>query len=368
MMHRPPDLDSLLNQISRGGPYVSLDDVNRAAAERMREYNTRPQPDLGGLSPDEMQQLLSGDWESSGALRVRDDLTIAEAGEVPFLADARTLLEFVANAGAVKETPAKNLPRAVVAELLPRLRMPARYRSLVNDEPPPKNEQDVRWLPDLRFTMLVAGLLVRRNGLRISHIGRELSADENAGALYALLFGTFFRRVDLRAFGRFADHAGLQQTIAFSFYRLRTVAREWTSPETLSESAWLASAKDPPTPMEMSYGDMSHHAFRQRRPRAARAVRAHGGTSRRRPRPVHRAGRGPRHAVVRAGAVVSIREFAVGGRGPAKKRVAPSLGVGLTPHGEAGRAWLSARRPLTAVRARDPSPTEVRARNRHSCQ
>jgi hypothetical protein len=45
---------------------------------------------------------------------------------------------------------------------------------------------------------------------------------------------------------------------------LRSVAREWASPETLSEAAWLASAKDPPTPIETSFGDMSHYAFRQR--------------------------------------------------------------------------------------------------------
>jgi hypothetical protein len=263
-MRRPPDLESLLDEISRGGPYLSIDHVNRVVTERMREYNTRPQPDLGGLSPDETQQLLSGDWEASGALRVRDDLTLADAGDAPLFADARTLLDYVANAGAVNETPAKNLPRSVVADLLPRLRMPAQRRLLVIADPPPKNEQDVLWLPDLRFTMLVAGLLVRRKGLRLGRAGRSLLGDEKAGALYALLFRTFFRRVDLRALSRFADHAGLQQTIAFSFYRLRSVAREWASPETLSEAAWLASAKDPPTPIETSFGDMSHYAFRQR--------------------------------------------------------------------------------------------------------
>lgn len=265
-MTRPPELQAIIDAIERDGPYESIEELNRVLAQRMREYNTLPQQDLGGLSPEEMSQLLRGDWISTGALRVSERLPIRDLRDVPFFADARTLLRYIHDAGVVRETPAKNLPRAAVASLLPDLRIPTLRRHGVRwpEERPPRNEEDVPWLPELRYTLLFGGLLLRRKGLRVSPHGRKLLADENAGALYAHLFRTFFQKFDLRALSRFAEHAGLQATIAYSFHRLQSVAREWSSPESLAHTAWLASAKDPPSAAELAYGDLSHLAFRQR--------------------------------------------------------------------------------------------------------
>jgi hypothetical protein len=264
-MKRPPEIQAILDAIESGGPYQSIEDVNRMLATRMRDYNASPQDALGGLSPDETNQLLRGDWESTGALRVNDGLSIDNLRDVPFWADARTVLQYVHDAGSVKETAARNLPRAVVAELLPKLAMP-KYADHVAPiaGPPPRNEPDVRWLPALRHTLMFAGLLMRRKGLRLTAAGRDLIRDERAGALFALLFRTFFQRLNLGVLTRFDNHPGLQSTIAYSFYRLRSMARDWASPEALTETAWLDSAKDPPTPYELQFGSISHYTFRQR--------------------------------------------------------------------------------------------------------
>jgi len=260
-----PDIEALLDELVGGGPFASLEELNRLLARKAAAYNARPQAELGGLSPDEMTQLIYGDWEATGALRLREDLPAAELAGAAFVADARTVLEYVRDAGVVKETAARNLPRAAVAALLPRLRTPTWSRLAAElDAPGPVNEGDVRWLPIVRHVLLFAGLLVRRKGLRIGTRGRALLSEDRAGELYALLFRTLFRQLDLRALGRDDRHPGLQQTVAYSFYTLRTCARDWSSPEALAAAAWLESAKDPPTEWEAANVDFRHWAFRHR--------------------------------------------------------------------------------------------------------
>ena len=262
---RPPELQAILDDMGRAGPFESVEEVKRLLTARMREYNVSPQAALGGLSPEEMRQLLYGDWTSRGALRLNDALTFNELAGAPFLADARTLLDFVSSAGPVKETSAGNLTRAAVASLLPRLRMPVdRFIAPDLADPPPLNEGDVLWLSALRHSMMFGGLLMRRKGLRITALGRQLLHADRAGELYALLFLTVFRKLDLRALSNDDRHPQLQSTIAYSFYRLRAEARDWRSSETLPETAWLESAREPPMEWEAQNEDFRHYAFRHR--------------------------------------------------------------------------------------------------------
>lgn len=259
-----PDFEQILREIERAGP-ASVDDVNRIIAEKVETYNTRPQEALGGLSPDQMHAILSGDWNTNGALRLNESLTIHDLEGAPILADARTLMGYVAANGAVKETSAGNLPRAVVAALLPRLRMTGHSpRDMLAPEPQPTNEGDVFWLQALRHTLLFARVLVRRKGLRVTRRGHELLEPDRAGELYALIFRTLFREVDLRFFSGDDGHQGLQPTIAYSFHRLRSLARDWTSAGELASGAWLEDAKDPPSDREQANVDFRHYAFRNR--------------------------------------------------------------------------------------------------------
>jgi hypothetical protein len=263
--NRPPELQAIFDEIERAGPFASVEEINRVLAARTRDYNATPQAALGGLSPEEMSQLLYGDWVSQGALRLNDGLTLSELSDAAILADARALLDFFASEGPVKETAAGNLPRAVIKGLLPRLRMTAErpVAGLIN-EPPRLNEEDFLWLSVLRHTMMFGGLLRRRKGLWISPRGRELLAADRAGELYVLLFLTLFRKLDLRALGRFDNHPALQSTVAYSFYKLRTAAQDWQSSEALAKAAWLESAKDPPSEWESNNLDFSHYTFGRR--------------------------------------------------------------------------------------------------------
>ncbi|MBK5187232.1 MAG: hypothetical protein JJD97_03245 [Gemmatimonadaceae bacterium] len=264
-MTRPSDLQAIFDAFQRGSPYASLEEVNRLLTKRMHEYNARPQAELGGLSPDTVAQLLQGDWTSEGALRLNERLTLDELAGAAILADARTLLAYVCDEGPVKCTVAGNLPRSAVAALLPQLRMHAeRNVGFAREAERPKNEGDVCWLMELRTILMFGGLLVRRKGFRVTSRGRTLLVSDRAGELHALLFRTLFRKFDLRALGYDDRHPGLQQTVAYSFYKLRTAARDWASEQELAESAWLESSKDPPSEWDEAHGDFRYHAFRNR--------------------------------------------------------------------------------------------------------
>src|SRR5688572_28014552 len=96
---RSPLLDGILDDIQRLGPFASIDETNRRLADQAHAYNTRPQADLGGLSPLQMEELLHGDWSTAGALRLDASLSFEDVGNTPLLADARTLLQFVVDHG-----------------------------------------------------------------------------------------------------------------------------------------------------------------------------------------------------------------------------------------------------------------------------
>jgi hypothetical protein len=262
----PAEILAMFDLLKREAAHTSNEELNQLMAKRVRDYNTRPQTELGGLSPDAMYQLLYGDWVSEGALRLNEKLTHEELAGAAILADARVLLEYFRDEGPVKETAAHFLPRAVVAAMHPRLRMHAQPH-IFHDRPPrgQLKEGDVRWLPDLRYLLIFGGLLVRRKGLRITPLGRAILSPEREGELYALLFRTLFRKFDLRVLGSGDDHAGLQGTVAYSFYRLRAVARNWTSSQLLARTAWLESAKDPLSESEIEGRyDFRYIAFRLR--------------------------------------------------------------------------------------------------------
>lgn len=267
MVKRPDlhdQLRALVSEVAASAPGASLEDLNRLMARRMDDYNTRPQAELGGLSPAQMARLLYGDWSGSGGLSLNRELTLVELGSADLLHDVRTILGALRDDGVMAVTQAGNLSRAVVKQLAPRLRASRGPFAEQLRAGKVVNEQDVLWLNVLRHVLTIAGLIVRRKGFRITGRGRELVAGDRVGELYALLFETFFRKLNLQVLDRSDRHAGLQGTIAFSFFRLRTCARDWSSPEKLAAEAWLESAKDPLAEYEIKYGDWRHWSFRHR--------------------------------------------------------------------------------------------------------
>lgn len=254
-------LRELARQAVEEAPNETIDAINQRLARRVEQYNLAPQPELGGLSPAAMAKLLYGDWSGSGGLRLNANLVPHELTESDMLHSARAVLRQLAK-GPMKQTQAGNLSRLEVLRLLPSLRVrfdAERFLAVSKVI----NEYDVAWLHLLRHTLMTAGLVLRRKGFRITRLGRSFLPDAQMGSLFALLFETVFRRINLAVLDLTDRHLGLQSTVAYSFYRLRSVT-EWTSDDELADLAWLESAKDPMTPSESEFGDHRSATFRRR--------------------------------------------------------------------------------------------------------
>ena len=261
-----PAVEADSNTVAQNGRPAAACDMVRPGANHWHGCDERPRTALEEPSPGEIRQLLAGDWRGTGALRLDSTLTHEEVGGIPFLADARSVLDYVKHQGRLRVTRDGSLTRSVIAALLPRLRIAGARPAIVGlNARPALTESDVRWLPALRQALTLGELLVRREGaLWLTNRGSHLLAADHAGELYRLLFRKLFRQVDLRALTRDDRHARLQATIAYSFFKLRTGAQQWASLEALAETAWLASAKDLPNEWEAANIDVRHYAFQHR--------------------------------------------------------------------------------------------------------
>lgn len=243
---RRSDLAAFFAELEQGGPYESMGDVSRVVERIAHRHNAQPDSALGGLTPYQAFRLLGDDWTSADSvIHLNDSLALDDMAGAPFLADARTVLDYIAAEGPVPETPRRNLKRAAVAALWPRLTLPGFFPGI--DDPDgrlPRDEDDAYWLMPLRFALEIARLTMRRKGVRITARGREVSRAENAGVLYALLFRTVFQQLNIQAFDG-ERQAGLQQTLGYTLFQLGECARQWTSAAVLAETAWLESGKDP---------------------------------------------------------------------------------------------------------------------------
>jgi hypothetical protein len=196
-------------------------EAQRQIESRIRDYNARPQADLGGLSPRQMTELLSGDGSTTGAFRLNEKLSTEEIGDPDMLHNAGAFLTTLRDDGPAKLTAGGNLSRDFVGRMLPRLHWPAGYLEDVRLVNKVIDERDVPPLETLRYVLQFAKLIHKRKGFfHISPAGRALLDDARRG------------------------DAGFQQTITYTFWRLRTEAKDWASPAHLVETAWLDDAKE----------------------------------------------------------------------------------------------------------------------------
>lgn len=192
--------------------------------------------ELGGLSLLETVILCGSDWEDPvGAVRLNEELALSELQGAELLVNARLFLQASVDSGGHKATAKGNLTRKAVAELLDRLDYPPDYLEAVRAVNKVINEYDVFPVHILRILLELAGLIRRRKGVfRASKKARSLLAEDQAGALYALLFRTHFRKFNLAYLDMLPEVEDLQATIAYSLFMVGCRAREWITPRDLA--------------------------------------------------------------------------------------------------------------------------------------
>lgn len=194
----------------------------------------------GGLSSAQLRRLVNGAWEGEDAVvRIDESLPLGALEASDLLVNARAFLATLIESDGVKATAAGNLTRAVVAELMERLRLEAGYIADVRRMNKVINEQDVWPLHIVRVLLEVGGLIQRRKGVfRATRRGRALVEERRAGELYAHLFRTHFQELNLAYVG--GPEAPLfQRTIAATLFFFGQKARDWMTPEELAPEVIL---------------------------------------------------------------------------------------------------------------------------------
>lgn len=223
------EVGEILQRALERNPGASLADLNAVLRAATANYNARPQADLGGLSPVQVQRLLAWDWEGQeSAVQLDGTLPPAALESSRTLHNARLLLALLGERGEVKATPKGNLPRATVAELRERMRWPADYRDLAGDARKIVNEEDVSLLHRTRILLQLAGLIKRRKGVfSLTRAGERLREERRVGELFATLFRTHFRVLNLAILDGVGPAPLFKRTIAFAIHRFGLVGEEW---------------------------------------------------------------------------------------------------------------------------------------------
>jgi hypothetical protein len=223
----------------------SLEEVERRINALADEFNRQGMLELGGLSPMHVRDLLVGAWEGPDAVvQLNEELPDDDVEEAEFLVNARVLLQEVRDAGKVRATTAGNLNRRFVDHMLDRLRLPSGYTEEVREYRKVINEQDVDRLHEPRVVLELAGLLAHEgNNFELSADAESYIVPGKAGALYALLFRTFFRGFNLAYSDWLPDAPGLQEGIPFSLYVIAKDADDWQGAKELAPRLFLPFVK-----------------------------------------------------------------------------------------------------------------------------
>ena len=91
-----------------GIPQGMLDEMNRRLAITMNARNAAPDPEMGGLSPNQVTRLIYTEWgEPGAAVQFNTDIPLADLEKAEFFRKTRAFLKALHAAGDVRDTPFK---------------------------------------------------------------------------------------------------------------------------------------------------------------------------------------------------------------------------------------------------------------------
>lgn len=229
-----------------GGEFASLDEARRAVDDAVGRHNSTPRAELLGLSPDQVHRLLEAEWgEPGSAVRLDPTVELEALEHARTLVSARRFLRALQDDGGTRATRAGNLNRAFVAEMVEELSWRPGFREELRRWNKVVDEGDARPLHILRVLLEEAGLAALRKGtFRATGKARDLLAEERAGALFALLFRTHFRVLNLAYLDRAAPAPGFQDCAAVALYRFGALDPAWRTPAELVGQLLLPAVRD----------------------------------------------------------------------------------------------------------------------------
>lgn len=187
------------------------------------------------LAPHRIERLLTGDWCTTGAFRLNQDLTADDLTASMAFVNCRRLLEAV--------------QRDAGAPLGPRGRFTDEYRAALaqrlwwgpTGDPPPIHDQlldqTVRPIELTRCALLVAGLLeASGNRLHVTEMAHKLLARECGGELFAKLFRAYFAELDHSSIDHEPAIPNAWSYVPYAIYAIGHMNDRWYDIDAVLES------------------------------------------------------------------------------------------------------------------------------------
>jgi hypothetical protein len=260
----PPSLQEEMESLLRSRGFDSAEEAHEEYRKLVAAYNRTPRAEFNQLSPYQVDLLIHSDWQHpSDAIRLNEDIPLSQLQGARVLLNARILLQAAVDSDGIKATTAGNLNRKFVLEMLEAMHWLPRFREDVRHYRKALNEEMVLPLHKLRAVLDIGGLIRRTKGsFRVTKKGKSMMPEGRAGALYALLFRTWFRKFNLAYLDYMAECSSLQDTIGFSLFMLARHAQTWQPIEKLPPTLLLPSVKREIP--ESQYGDNEECMVRSR--------------------------------------------------------------------------------------------------------
>ncbi len=210
-------------------PFETLEDIQGFADSMMEKQNNTPDPEMGGLSPKQVSELIYTDWGTPECpLKLNQDLSYEDVKNTALYHNAVALLNGLLE---LKDTPTAtakgNLNRNTVKAILNDFMIEEELLKMTLAVNKVLNEQDVSDIWLARKICQCAGLIRRqKNRFVVTRKAQKLIDPENAGKLYHAVFLAYFRKFSQDSFGRTSKIDGIQETMAFSIYQLNRLAKE----------------------------------------------------------------------------------------------------------------------------------------------
>lgn len=242
----PDDIFQKLRDSIHSGRIDNLEELNAHLSDLMKEYNRRPQEEMAGLSPEQAFHLIYTKWDDpNGPFRLNASIPAEELSGIKILTNAKILLKLMLEEGKVKATGLGYLNRKFVKRLYDEISIPEDERDTIAQCCKVINEFDSHSIHIVCILLKYSNLIRCQKGyFNVTRKGREMLKDGMEGALYHLLFVTFYRTLDIDSFYGFHEGRLIQQLIAFSFFALKQFATDWINFETLTPKILLPAAQE----------------------------------------------------------------------------------------------------------------------------
>lgn len=193
---------------------------------------------LPRLAAAHLEALLSGDWVTTGPLRLNERLSADALSTSVLFVNVRRLLEAVRQMGGAPATADGRFAPSAVQIFVERLCWGAGgdREALPGEAPPgaaePRSERDVRPLQFTRIALELAGLLERvADRLVVTPDGAGLLAPPRGGELYARLLRAYFRTLDHSRVDMEPAIPRAWRHVAYALWVIGQLASDWWDPD-----------------------------------------------------------------------------------------------------------------------------------------